>query len=83
MEQHQDWRHFEDSYRDAVAYLDAVRAGDGAGMHAVAENTPCSECFLQSVGEIGARLGDRAAAQAAAASALRELRAGPDGNSPE
>jgi hypothetical protein len=68
-----DAEHFRDSYRDAVAYLDAVRHDDGHGMAAVRHNTPCGDCFVESLGQIGARLGDRPAAQRAADDALAAL----------
>lgn len=70
-----DLAHLADSYRDAVAYLDAVRNDDGEGMRAISFNTPRDRCFVESLGQIGARLGDRKAAQNAAADALEALRA--------
>lgn len=73
-----DAEHLRDSYRDAVAHLDAVRASDGHGMSAVRQNTPCDPCFMESLGQSGARLGDRAAAQSAAAQALEALARGLD-----
>ena len=74
MGDHND-EHFADSYRDAVAYLDAVRGADGRGMAAVLQNTPCDPCFVESLGQIGARLGDRTAARRAADQALSALAA--------
>lgn len=71
--------HLRDAYRDAVAYLVAAGRQDGRGMRAIEDNTVCDRCLLESLGQIGARLGDRDQAQAAAEDALRELQEGLDG----
>lgn len=48
-----DLEHFRDAYRDAVAFLDAVRAGDAEGMRVVQEHTVCLPCLHESLSQIG------------------------------
>lgn len=80
-----DWEHLKDAYRDAVAYIECHRVGDGVGMDAVWMNTVCDECFVGATAKIAMRPGDREAVQAAASDALEDLqrRSSDDGPEPE
>lgn len=75
--EHTTRQHYEHAYRDALAYIEAVRSDDGAGAHKASAGTACEECFLQGLGQVAGRLGDAAAARAAADQALTDLWAGP------
>ena len=58
MEYH-DAADFRQSYDDAVDLLAAVRVDDGPATWQVQERTPCLDCLLYSLAEIGWRLGGR------------------------
>lgn len=71
---------FRESYRDALDFLDAAWDGDGRAARLVEERTPCADCLLHSVAQIGSRLGDRRRAELAAAEALDHLARLADGD---
>jgi hypothetical protein len=68
-----DAEHFADTYRDAVAAIDAMRpTGGGDALKAITNHVACGACFVEALGYIAARLGSHAETVNAARAALTE-----------